>query len=130
MVQPLQQGVERQGGHAGGRQLDRERQPVQPVADGFDAGTVAGREVEPLVPGARMLGEQPNGVVGLQRGERVKVFAGEPEARPAGAQDREPWMLGEDLREDRSGWQEMLHVVEHQEQAFVLEERPQPIVER
>ena len=76
--------------HPGRRQLDRQRQAVDPSADlGHRAGRLAVElEVRPAGPGP--IGEQRGGVLDRQRGDRHDPLTLDAERFPAGGQHRHP----------------------------------------
>ena len=98
-----QQGRRREEGAPGGGQLDRQRQPVQPVADGRHRPGVLVREGERGVGRPRPVDEEPDrGDSGqlVRRRQPVRVghrqgrhghdvLAGEAQGGPAGGQDRQ-----------------------------------------
>ncbi|SNS53512.1 hypothetical protein SAMN05443665_1005233 [Actinomadura meyerae] len=80
VVQPRREVPHPQPADAGRRQLQGERQAVQPPADRRDPGRGAGVEREPGRRGQRARDEQPDGR-GLQQRLRGVLRAGQPERR-------------------------------------------------
>jgi len=98
---------------AGGGELDRERQPVQPFADlpgdlGVDDET--GRD------GVCAGGEQLDRILRLQHGNLVLLLAGEVERLAAGDQQTQVRAGSEQLAEDRRVGGELLEVVQQEQQ--------------
>src|SRR5581483_10372271 len=118
---------------ARGRELEREREPVQPVADlGHGRRALLG-ELEPRVDRTRPRREQPNRVVRddllegacrarrRQRGDRVLVLGGQPQRRAAGRQHAEAGRAAEELRDPRRRVDQLLEVVEHEQERLRAE---------
>jgi hypothetical protein len=67
VTEPLQEGMRRQHPRPGGGKLDRQREPVEPGADGRDGGGVVGGEGEPRADPRRPVDEERDGCVIGQR---------------------------------------------------------------
>jgi hypothetical protein len=114
--------------HPRRRQLDGQRQAVQPLADGRDdwqRGGVRG-ESGPCRGGAQ--DEQAHGIgrrrgraavilSGLQgeRRDQELLLTGHAERNPAGGQDLQPRADIQEIGDDRCGRENVLEVVEHEE---------------
>jgi hypothetical protein len=127
--QPCQHGLRRQQLDPRRRQLDRQRQPVQPRAQlghRRRAG-VGDREVRAGRPGAldeqrhrlvlrqRLEVRQALGVRQLQRRDRELVLAGEVERRATGHQQLHGRAVRQQLGRQRRGGQDLLEVVQYQQ---------------
>ena len=120
------------------RQLDGQRQPVQPPADPGDRGLVVGGEREPGYGGGGPLAEQGDRRVGAQsavlppgrypqRLHAHHTLVGQSQGFPAGRQDPQR----SDLAQQRAGQlgarlDQVLAVVQHQHGGSVGEELDQP----
>ena len=118
-----------------GHELERERQAVEASADGGDRGGVLLRQLEAggYLPGA--LHQEPHGGYPLDvpdrrhprevgHGERldgVLPFAPHAQGRPARNQNLQEGAGREQGRDLGSGFQEVLEVVEHEQQVFLLQ---------
>ena len=86
-IQPAAEAVEDLGGgedlDAGGRELDRQRQAIEAVADARDHRLVAVGEGQARVDGPRAAQEQRDRGLGGERAERELVLGGQPQRRAA-----------------------------------------------
>ncbi len=140
MLQPRQQRRRGQCRDAGGRQLDRQRQTVQPPADRRHRRCVrlgqreagAGR-LRPLHEqlhrrGRRLGDDRPVRHRGQgEGGDRHVAFTGQPQHLPARGQDREAGAGGQQLADQRGRVHHLLDVVEHQQEAQRSQVRGQPL---
>jgi hypothetical protein len=124
--QARQQCLGRQHAHARRRQLERQRQPVQPPADLDDRLRVVGRQHEGRAHCLRPRDEelhrgclrQPRGIGAVrqrQRRHRVFLLGGQAQRHAAGGQHRQVRAGVEQRADERGGVDEMLEVVEHQQ---------------
>lgn len=133
VAEPLRQLVHAVRANPRGRQLQGQRQTVEPPTDVRDRCGVAGIDREPGHHGGHALREQPYRTRTLQRGEVVTVrqvqrrhrpqqLAGPAQGFPAGGQDAQ---LGRGLQQEYGQLgdrrEQALAVVQHQQQAFVPE---------
>ncbi len=104
-----------------GRELDRQRQPVQRGADLGDGGAVGRTDDETGADGGRAVGEQPyRRVVRPQWSQRQQRLAGQPERLPAGREHRDAGTFGQQGADQRrDGVDDVLAVVQHQQQLAV-----------
>src|SRR5580765_753527 len=131
--------------HTGGRELERQREPVQPVADPGDCGRRLAVERETRRNGTGALDEQAHGLVPEQRLRALlPVGIGDPErgdakddlARnaqrlAASREDGETRSTAEQgVHEGRRSPDQMLAVVEHEQQLERLELRAQGLDHR
>ena len=143
-LEPRQQRRRREDPYPCRRQLDRQRQPVQPPADLRHRRGVLRRKGEPGPDRLRPLDEEPHRFVveelfrrgrihGRQRQRRHRVLAlgPQPERQPAGGQHSEGRGGREQLADEGRGRNDLLEVVQHQEQplacqclAYRLRRRP------
>ena len=126
----------RQHRDAGGRQLDRERYPVEPMADLRDRGRVLGGEREAGLDPAGALDEQAHGRVGEHFGRRLRAvgvrggqrrhtpgaLAGDAEQLAAARQDVHLRAAAhQSIGDPRRCLDQVLAVVEHDEGAPLAE---------
>ena len=114
VAEPLEQLIGRVHRRPRGRELERERQSVEPIAEvahgfGFD---------EPRVELTRALDEEVDAVAIVHRGDRIEVLSVNSEPLPA--RDDELWTADRVDRRDRirNRRQQMLGIVEQQQQAL------------
>jgi hypothetical protein len=132
-VPARQHGRRGQHRHAGGRELDRQRQAIQAPADLGHRRDDVGRELEARVarPGAD--DEQRDGRAGLrlaavrrgraQRCQRQRPLGREPEHVPARDQGRDPRAGVEQGPEVGRGGLDVLEVVEHEQGPSLAQRR-------
>ena len=110
-LEPLEQRLRLEDAHARGGELDRERQPVEPRADGGD------RAVDPDLGAGllRPLDEQLDGLVLAQRRDVVDALARQLQRGPARDEQPELRACAEQLREHRPRREHVLEVVEEHE---------------
>ena len=128
--QAVPQRLGREEVEAGGRELDRQRQPVEPAADvGHGGGVVVGQaEVGPdaarpldeqldRLELAQLRGRRLRGRRGRQRQRRHRddVLAAHAERLAARHEQLETRAVGEELDEDRRRDGDLLEVVEHEQ---------------
>ena len=121
-LQPIQDGAGRQYFDSGSRQLDRQRQSIQPRTDFLNRGRVfrGNRKIGP--DGCRALRKQLNGGILRKRRYREFLFAINPQARPAGDQDLERWAGFQCFGHHGRGREDLFEVVQHeQERSRVLQ---------
>ena len=147
MVQPGQDRLRRQQLDPRRRQLDGQRQAVEPAGDRRDRRRVLVVESESRHRGGGPLGEQAHRLAGGQRGrrragvllrdrerrDRAFLLAGNAQRRAAADQDPNSPGLLEQPRHDRGAVQQMLEVVQHDQELplaqlahQVLHQRPVP----
>jgi len=114
---------------ARGRQLECERQSVEPAADASDLRRAGRVEFEARIDRASSRGEQPQriglderlerqGRIGrVERRHGVFALCRQPQRRAARGQDPEAWCGGEQLADERSRGQKLLEVVEDEQDA-------------
>ena len=101
--------------HSCRRELDGERQPVEPGADPLDRRDAA--SVEAMVGRGRSRGEERHRVVHVQRAELPDVLAVHPQRNPAGHHHLHAVARSEQARHQVGGGLDLLEVVEHEEEA-------------
>ena len=125
-------------------QFDRQRQAVQPVADGRHRPGVLIRKREPGVGRPRPVDEEPNRgdpgqlvrrwqpvrVGHRQRGHRHNAFAGEPQRGPAGGQNRQARAPAQEIGGQRRRVEQVLEIVENQQQVAVAQRITQTVGKR
>jgi hypothetical protein len=130
VLEPAQHLVPLEQLHAGGGQLDGERQAVEARGDRRDRGGVRVGELEVRPHRGRALDEQldrrglqdpirPAGRVQVREGQcrhRELVLTGEAKARPARRQHLEAGTVPQKLGHERRSRRKVLEVVEHEEQ--------------
>ncbi len=132
--QPLFQPVEQRGGgeqaRPGGREFDRQRQAVEPRADGRDrrGGVLVHRESR--IDRASAVGEQRDGGVVGERRHRDLMLAAHVERGPAGGQDPQAGRRRQQRRDLQAGFRDLLQVVQHQERVGVADARGQGVCDR
>ena len=154
-VEAFQQGLWGKEAHARRRQLDGQRQAVQPAADldegvgvvrrdveaGFD-GLRPGREeahrfrLADFVQGARGLavfdGDERTGPLRRepQWRQRQLQLAAQVEPLPASGDHAQPWAAGKEIGHQRGGAHHLLEVVEDEQQVPVAQEVQQQVARR
>jgi hypothetical protein len=98
------------------RELDREREPVEPPADLEQGGGVLARRPEFGLDRSSPLDEEPDRVGFRERGHGILVLAREVQARAARDQDLRPFGHGQQACDVGRRVEEMLEVVEQQQQ--------------
>ena len=101
--------------HAGCRELERERELLEPGAE-FRHGGARG---EPGLNGTRPGEEELGSVLGLEWGHRVRLLGRKAEQLPAGDEQMQVGAGGEQLGQPGGGLDDMLEVVEEQQQRLV-----------
>src|SRR5581483_662379 len=134
-LEPLLDRRQGQRAHARGRQLDRERQAVEPSADPGDRRRGRGRQGKRRVDRARTrreqrdrlrrrdLGERAAGIGHGQRRDRVLVLAAQAHRHPARRDDAQARRIPEQSRNRLGRVLELLEVVEDEEQRGALQPR-------
>ena len=130
MIQTGHQCLRRQGGDPGSRQLDRERKPIEPGADGGDCGRVRRAQGKAGARGPGAGDEQLNGLGRRQRIDRDIVLAREAEHHPAGGEDRQLLAIGEQIGNPRGGIDHLLQVIEDEQQMARLQIGDQLAIDR
>ena len=132
--QPPIEPVEQFGGgehpHARRRQLNRQRDAVERVADPLDGLLVVWRDLEVRLDGVRALDEE---VDRLLIGERLDVealLAADAQQHPAGDQDRELRGVREQCGESRRGVHDLLEIVEDEQDAALAQRGRQVLHDR
>ena len=128
-VEALEQHRRGERAHAGGGELDREREPVEAPADLGDdlAVAVPEREVRP-----HLAGSAHEERLGVGRGEGRHgqlLLVPQPQRRPRG---RDHGQIGggrEQSRDERSGLQHVLEVVDAEQQLTIRHERLQGVLD-
>ncbi len=128
MVEPRQQRVRREQLDARRRQLERQRQPLQPPTDRRDrdrvrigegelgAGGPAARHEEARGGGSGDIDRaRLPGIGHSQRRQRELVLAGEAQRGPARHQDPQPGAVRQQIGDERRGLQQVLEVVQDEE---------------
>ena len=122
LVEPAQQRLGRERPHPRRRELDRERQAVEPGADLRDGlGVLLG---DPEVGRRRLgpLGEERDRVRRPELGDAVGLLAVEAERRAAGGQQLQAGRLGQaGSTSGRRRRQHLLEVVEHEQELLVAQ---------
>ena len=90
LVEQREHRIGRQELRARGGELDGERQAVEASADLLDRGRVLVRQQEARIGSPGALDEERNGVLEVERVERVLLLAGDPQRRAARDEEREP----------------------------------------
>jgi hypothetical protein len=135
LLQPGQHLLGRQDLGPGGRQLDRQRQAVEPDGDLRHGRGVLGGEAEPGPHRLRPLDEQPHGLgpaEGLEVGEPLRVgqvqrrhqvllLTAQRQRHAGGDQDLQRRRRAEEVLDHRPGLRHLLEVVDHQQQLLVAE---------
>ena len=111
-IEPLQQALTAQQTCAGSCQFDRERQAVEPGADGVDGLGLGVSSACRRGPGA----EERGGVGRLERLEPVLVLAGKAQWRTARDQEAQTIREGEQLVQRRRRTLHMLEVVDEEQE--------------
>ena len=141
LIQPAEQGLRRKELDPGGRQFDRERQPVDALTDSGDGGRIVIGGLEIRLDRDRALDEEPDCLElrkgrevrqGLeigqrQRGHRKFLFA--VDAQDGAAADQHPQAraaLQQRGRDRRSG-QQLLEVVEDEQGSAIAQVFEQPL---
>ena len=106
VVEPAPYLLDRHRAHAGRRQLDGERQPVEA---GHDVGDRVGRQVDVRPSGAGALHEERRRVVGGELAQRHHLLGGQPQRRAAGGQHVE--VTGGDEQQGDQGGHGLEHVL-------------------
>ena len=134
-IQPRQHGPWREQLDAGGCQLDRQRQPIEPCADLDDrVSVIANGDVRADGEGA--IDEQRRRGIAAQRARRIEVawgrmrqrrnriflFTGDLQRDTARDHDGQAFTFGEQRSHCRSNSHDMLEVVEQQQQPTMAEE--------
>ena len=142
-AEPVQQHRRRQHLHPGRRQLDGQRQPVQPLADlgqlprvllghvevGANGLGTADEEGNRL--GASYVGQARAAARQSERRHRSLALAPKAQRRPAGGQNLDGWARGEKVGNQRGrGGEEMLAVVEEHQQLAGAERSGKVLGER
>jgi hypothetical protein len=130
-AQTVEDLAETERADAGGGELDRERQPAEPLADRPDRREpfVGQDEVGPVRPGA--LHEQRHASRRVQRRDGMAAFAGDTQELPA--RDEHVQLRGrphEGRDGLRAGREELLQVVEHEERCSIVQVRAQDVSDR
>jgi hypothetical protein len=134
LVKEFQERGWREAAHAGGRQLDRQRQPIQPLAQrrhrrGVGVGQRKARrgvrgtvdeQAHGVVPGS---GGRPGRCLPAGNGQRLDLvadLAGDAEDLPAGGQHPQLVTSRQQVRDDRSGLGDHVLAVVDQQQTLQL----------
>ena len=127
-VQPLEQDRHRQDAQARCRQLDRQREPIQPPANLGDRRNVLIRQLELRIDAPGSFGEELDRIACLElfdgsvgTGERERWNAdlsltGDAQAHSARDQHRQPGTGGVELRDERRRLDDLLQIVEDQQE--------------
>ena len=124
-LEPLQDDDRREHPRPGGRELDGERQALEPLDDPPDGGDVRvpGRDIGADEPGA--VEEQLDPAVRVERPDGVFAFAGDPESLATGDDDAQFGRGEEELGDVGRGLgQELFEVVEDEQRDERLEALP------
>ena len=123
VLQASQQRARRQDREPGGSQFDRQRQPIEPVADRIDDRDVLRCEdkVRDECPGPR--DKELPGIGPLEGIQGVDLLGGNPEPGPARAEDGQSRTPAEEISDDgRDRIQQVLGVVEHEQRDPIRQE--------
>src|SRR6185369_3944041 len=101
------------------RQLDRERQAVEPPADAPRRAFLVIADRVAGIDGPRPRSEESERRLVVERAEREIVLAGDAEQGPARDEQSQPGRRREQSREKRSLLDHMLEAVQHQERLAV-----------
>ena len=123
MLEPCEQRVGFEEARARGRELDGQRQAVEPRADGLD------RCVRLDVPAhcTRTLDEERDRVGRVEWVEGVFHLAGDAQRRSARSEHAKTRGCGQEVGDRRSGGEEVLEVVEEQHELAVTEKAAQVV---
>jgi hypothetical protein len=114
------------GSHPRRRQLDRQRDAVQPAADLRDRRPAFGGQHELRSRLARALGEELHGVTLSHGRDAQHHLAGDSQRLPARRQDPQPGTVGQERRyQAGAGVVEVLAVVDYQQALPRTKEIPQ-----
>ena len=98
-----------------GRQLDRKRRVVEPLADPLDCGGLVGPRGERRIDRRGALEEQPLRILRSQRAERDGALRGDPQENLAGHEHAKLAVLRQQFGEHRGAFEQLLEVVEHEQ---------------
>ena len=130
LLEPAQDRLRVEQLHARGRQLDRQRQTVEPAADRGDGLLVLGRELEAGLDRLRTIEEELHrGNVGerhvparqIERRDRKLVLLAKMQRRLARHEHLHRGRRGQNLVDERGRGQHLLEVVEHEQRRRVCE---------
>ena len=143
LLQPREQRRERQELDTRRRQFNREGQAIESSGDPRDQGRVLLVQDETRPDGLSALGEQPHRLTARDRGDRRELRVRHPQGRdfklllaadvkrrPAGHHDPQRHRRLQDLRDCRSGCDQVLEVVEQDKDPRVFEMASQAIQQR
>ena len=115
-VEPRQQLLRAEQLDARGSELERQGEPVDPRADGFDDGFVLLGEPEAGVDGGRAAREELQRLEPRERRHRILALDREAQGRPARHEQLECGAGREKSRDGRCGANHLLEVVQHEQQ--------------
>jgi hypothetical protein len=128
VIQPIPHLARRQRRHPRGRQLDRQRDPVEAAADFDDRArlvSVAQREARSHTAGAfdeQGCGSRVDSRADVQRGHQPHLLVGDPKSFAAGGQDSHGRRVSQDgFDQIGGGVEHVLAVVEHQQPDSALQ---------
>jgi hypothetical protein len=133
--QASQDRIKAQKLRSAGRQLDRQREPIEPDRDLCDGWRVSGGQSHPRANGRGSVDEERHGLVGseaLEVGAADRVghghlwdwellLPGDMQGNPAGRQDRQPRGGIEEATDCACRFVDLLHVVQDEQQLAVAE---------
>ena len=122
MVEPLEQHVRRKEPQPRGRELERERQPVETPAQSLDGRRSLVGQLEGAAGRPCPLREQRDGRIDRERGKRVLPFGSDPERRPAGRHDPKIRAAVVESRDLGRGGDDLLEIVEQQQRLPVADQ--------
>ncbi len=129
LVEAVAQSLRPEQPQAGGGELERKRQAVQPPADLPDRVSVIG-QAKARAHRLRARREERDGVVGRQRLQGIQRLVGDPQRRPARHHDPEPWTARHELGNIGRCGDDLLEVVQHEEHLPVADERDDAVRDR
>jgi hypothetical protein len=115
-VQRAEEGIDGEMAHAGGGQLDRQRQTVQACTDRLDRANLGLAGAVVRAEGPDPLHEEGDRIrIGGKGRDRDLLLVGDAEADPAGGEDAQVRAGGQQLGDARRHGEQVLQIVEHEQ---------------